>query len=62
MESQAEWKQSSPEVAKGCGGPVGARTGPKAVKAPRARQDRAGEYWPGSLQKAGKQAAEWVAK
>ena len=40
------------------GGRRGTGTWPRAVKAPRARQDKAGEYWPGSLQEAGNQAAE----
>ena len=38
------------------GGRRGTGTWPRAVKAPRARQDRTSEYWPGSLQEARKQA------
>ena len=51
MERAAEWPGSTGAVAKGGGGQAGAGTWTEAVEQPRARQDRAGEYWPWSLQK-----------
>jgi len=59
MESQPKCRGSPGAVARSGWGRAGAGTGSRAVEAAHARQAKAGEYFPRTLQKADIQAASW---